>query len=172
MDAIKGQFDSDRYYQLHHTCTTINANNDTMERRYGSLIVKRFNYMVGSTSSDTILHLTGLQDSLKYELGYVQHCFKKDFKFPNNLVLEKEHKTEGSLYDHNKLELELQRIKRRYDEWKIMSRDKKIDRDRKDKQRQIDARILEESAWETVCPRFKPHGLALVTGPGPVELMQ
>jgi hypothetical protein len=26
-DAIKGQFDSDRYYQLHHTCTTINSKN-------------------------------------------------------------------------------------------------------------------------------------------------
>jgi hypothetical protein len=26
-DAIKGQFDSDQYYQLHHTCTTINAKN-------------------------------------------------------------------------------------------------------------------------------------------------
>jgi hypothetical protein len=36
-------------------------------------------------------------------------------------VFEKEHKMEGSLYDHNKLELESQRIKRHYDEWKIMS---------------------------------------------------
>jgi hypothetical protein len=71
---------------------------------------------VGSTSSDTILHLTGLQDSPIDEFGYVQHSFKKYFKFPNNLVLKKEHKTEGSLYDHNKLELEHQRIKRHYDE--------------------------------------------------------
>jgi hypothetical protein len=31
-DAIEGQFDSDRYYQLHHTCTTINAKNGRMER--------------------------------------------------------------------------------------------------------------------------------------------
>jgi hypothetical protein len=72
--------------------------------------------MVGSTSSDTILHLIGLQDSPIDEFGYVQHCFMKDFKCPNNLVLEKEHKTEGSLYDHNKLDLERQRIKRHYDE--------------------------------------------------------
>jgi hypothetical protein len=128
-----------------------------MERRYCSLFVKTFHYLVGSTSSDTILHLTGLQDSPIDELGYVQHCFKKYFKFPNNLVLEKEHKAEGNIYDHNKLELELQRIKRHYDEWKSISWDKKIDRDRKDKQRQIDAGILEESAWEIVCPRFKPN---------------
>jgi hypothetical protein len=72
--------------------------------------VKTFHYLVGSTSSDAILHLTGFQDSPIDEFGYVQHFFKKDFKFPNNLVLEKEHKTEGSLYDHNKLELERQRI--------------------------------------------------------------
>jgi hypothetical protein len=91
-DAIKVQFDSDRYYQLHHTCTTINAKNGRMERRYGSLFVKTFHYLVGSTSSDTILHLTGLQDSPIDEFGYVQHSFKKDFKFPSNLVLEKEHK--------------------------------------------------------------------------------
>jgi hypothetical protein len=71
--------------------------------------------------------------------------------------LEKEHKTEGSLYDHNKLELERQRIKRHYGEWKSMSWDKKIDRDRKDKQRRIDAGISEESTWETFCPRFKPN---------------
>jgi hypothetical protein len=96
-DAIEGQFDSDRYYQLHHTCTTINANNGRMERRYGSLFVKIFHYLVGSTSSDTILHLTGLQDSPIDEFGYVQHSFKKDFKFPNKLVLKKEHTTEGSL---------------------------------------------------------------------------
>jgi hypothetical protein len=108
--------------------------------------VKTFHYSVGSTSSDTILHLTGLQDSLIDEFGYVQHSFKKYVKFPNNLVLEKEHKTEGSLYEHNKLELERQRIKRHYDEWKILSWDRKIDCDRKDKQRQIEAGILEESA--------------------------
>jgi hypothetical protein len=115
-DAVKGQFDSDRYYQLHHTCTTINANNGSMEIRYGSLFVKTFHYLMVSTSSDTILHLTGLQDSPIDEFGYVQHSFKKYLKFPNNLVLEKEHTTEGSLYDHNKLELERQRIKRHYDE--------------------------------------------------------
>jgi hypothetical protein len=104
-DAIEGQFTGDRYYQLHHTCTPINAKNGRMGRRYVSLFVKTFHYLVGSTSSDTILHLTGLQDSPIDEFGYVQHSFKKDFKFPNNLVLEKEHKTEGRLYDHNKLEL-------------------------------------------------------------------
>jgi hypothetical protein len=106
---------------------------------------------VGSTSSDTILHLTGLQDSPIDEFAYVQHSFKK-IKFPNNLVLEKEDKAEGSLYDHNKLELEHQRIKRHNDEWKSLSWDRKIDRDRKDNQRQIEAGISEESAWETVCP--------------------
>jgi hypothetical protein len=111
---------------------------------------------VGSTSSDTILHLTGLQNYPIDELGYVQHSFKKDSRFPDNLVLEKEHKTEGSLYDHNKLELERQPIKHRYDEWKSMYWDRKIERDRKDNQRQIDAGILEESAWETVCPRIEP----------------
>jgi hypothetical protein len=129
-DAIKGKFDSDRYYQLQH---------GRMERRYGTLFVTTFHYPVGSTYLDTILHLTGLQDSPIDEFGYVQHSFKKDSKFPNNLVLEKEHKTEGSLYDHNKLELERQRIKRHYDEWKRMSWDRKIDRDRKYKQRRIDA---------------------------------
>jgi hypothetical protein len=72
-------------------------------------------------------------------------------------VLKKEHKTEGSLYDHNNIELERQRIKCHYDEWKSISWDRKIDRDIKDKQRQIEARISEESAWETVCPRCKPN---------------
>jgi hypothetical protein len=156
-NAIKGQFDSVRNYQLHHTCTTINAKNGRMERRYGSLFVKTFHYLVGSTSSDTILRLTGLQDFPIDEFGYVQHSFKKDFKFPNNLVLEKEHNMEGSLYDHNKLELERHCIKRHYDEWKNMSWDRKKDRDRKDKQRRIDAGISEESAWETFCPRFQPN---------------
>jgi hypothetical protein len=154
-DAIKGHFDSDQYYQLHHTCTTINSKNGRMERQYVSLFVKTFHYLVGSTSSDTILHLTGMQDSPINEFGYVHHSFKKDFKFPNNLVLEKEHRTEGSLYNHNKLELELQRIKRHYEKWKIMSWDRKIDGDRKDKQRRINAGISEESVWETVFPRFQ-----------------
>jgi hypothetical protein len=111
---------------------------------------------MGSTSLDTILHLTGLQDSPIDEFGCVQHSFKKDFKFPNNLVLEKEHKTEGSLYDHKKLEIESQRINHHYDEKKSMLWDRKIDRDRKDKQRRIEAGILEESAWETIFPRFEP----------------
>jgi hypothetical protein len=53
-----------------------------------------------------------LQDSPIDEFGYVQHSYKKYFKFPNNLVLEKEHKTDGSINDHSKLELERQRIKR------------------------------------------------------------
>jgi hypothetical protein len=91
------------------------------------------------------------------EFGYVQHSFKKDFKFPNKLVFEKEHKTEDSLYDHNKLELESQHIKRHYDERKSRSWDRKIDRERKDSQRRIEAGISEESAWEIVCPRFEPN---------------
>jgi hypothetical protein len=90
------------------------------------------------------------------EFGYVQHSCKKYFKFPNNLVLEKEHKTEGNLYDHNKLELENQRIKRHYDEWKSISWNRRIDLNIKDKQRRIEAEISEELAWETVCPRFEP----------------
>jgi hypothetical protein len=48
------------------------------------------------------------------EFGYDQHSFKKEFKFPKNLVLEKEHKTESTMYDHTKLDLELQRIKLHY----------------------------------------------------------
>jgi hypothetical protein len=38
---------------------------------------------------------------------------------------------------------------------KIMSLDRKIDRDIKYKQRRIKAGISEESALETVCPRFE-----------------
>jgi hypothetical protein len=72
-------------------------------------------------------------------------------------VLEKEHKTEGSLYDHNKLEIGCQRIKRHYDECKSMPWDSKIDRDRKDKQRRIYAGTLEESVWETLFPRFQQN---------------
>jgi hypothetical protein len=72
-------------------------------------------------------------------------------------VLEKEHKTEGSLYDHNKLELEHQCTKRHYDEWKSMLWERKIDHDRKDKQRITEAGIPEESAWVTVCPCFEPN---------------
>jgi hypothetical protein len=98
-----------------------------------------------------------LQDYPIDEFGYVQHSFKKYLKFPNNLVLENEHTTEGSLYDHSTLEFERHRIKRQYDEWKNMPWDRKIDQDRKDKQRRIDAGISEESAWETVCPRFQPN---------------
>jgi hypothetical protein len=82
-----------------------------MERRYDSLFVKTFNYLVGSTSPNITLHLTGIQQSPMDEFGYVQHSFKKEFKFPNNLVLEKEHNTESSMYEHNKLELERQRVK-------------------------------------------------------------
>jgi hypothetical protein len=44
-----------------------------MDRRYGSLFVKAFNYIVGSTSPNTILHLTGLQQLPTDEVGYVQH---------------------------------------------------------------------------------------------------
>jgi hypothetical protein len=76
-DSIKGKFDSDRYYQLHHTCTTINAKNGRMERRYGSLFVKKIHYLVGSTSSDTILHLTGLQILLSMSSGtFIIHLRK------------------------------------------------------------------------------------------------
>jgi hypothetical protein len=114
IDTIEGQFHSDRYYQLRNTCTTINTNNGRMERQYCSLFAKIFNYLVGSTPPDTILHLTGIHQSPMYEFGYVQHSLKKEFKSPNNLVLKKEHKTESSLYDHNMLELERQRIKRQY----------------------------------------------------------
>jgi hypothetical protein len=91
------------------------------------------------------------------EFGYVQLSFKKEFKSPNNLVLEKERKTESSLYDDNKLELERQRVKRHYSEWKSKTWDKKKDRNRKDKQRISKAGISEESAWETLCPRFEPN---------------
>jgi hypothetical protein len=83
--------------------------------------------------------------------------FSIHLKFPNNLVLKKEHKTEGSLYDHSRLEIECQRIKRHYNEWKSLSWDRKIDRDGKDNQRQIEAGISEELAWETVCNRFEPN---------------
>jgi hypothetical protein len=128
-----------------------------VERRYGSLFVKTFNYLVGSTSPDTILHLTGIQKSPIDEFGYVQHSLKQEFKFHNNLVLEKEHKTESSRYDHNRLELERQCIKRRYNKWKSTAWDTKMDQDRKDKQRRIQARISNESAWEIVCPHFEPN---------------
>jgi hypothetical protein len=68
---------------------TVKANNGRMERRYGSLFVKPFNYLVGSTSSDTILHLPCLQQLPTYEFGYVQHYFKEDFRFPYNFELKK-----------------------------------------------------------------------------------
>jgi hypothetical protein len=38
-----------------------------------------------------------------------------------------------------------------------MTWDKKIDRDRTDKQRRIKAGISEELAWEAVCPHFEPN---------------
>ena len=77
-NAIEGRLNNDRYYQLPHNCTTTNVNNGRMEKRYGSLFVKTFNYLVGTTSSDTILHLTGIQESPVDEFGYVQHSFKKN----------------------------------------------------------------------------------------------
>jgi hypothetical protein len=113
-NAIEGQFESDRYYQLHNTCTTVNANNGRMEQRYGILFVKTFNYLVGSTSPKTVLHLTGLQHLLTDEYGCAQHSFKDEFIFPVNLELEKEYVTESSIYDHKKMEIERQRIKRKY----------------------------------------------------------
>jgi hypothetical protein len=61
------------------------------------------------------------------EFGYVQHSFKKEFKFPNNLVLEKEYKTESSRYDHNKLKVERHRITRQYNEWKSLTWHTKMD---------------------------------------------
>jgi hypothetical protein len=104
-NAMEGYFESDRYYQLHNTCTTVNDNNGRMERRYGRLFLKTFNYLVGSTSLDTILHLAGPQQLPTDEYGYVQHSFKDELRFPVNLELEKEYVTEISIYDHNKLEL-------------------------------------------------------------------
>jgi hypothetical protein len=86
--AVEGQFDSDKYYQLHNSCTTVNANNGWMDRWYGSLFLITLNYLVGSTSPDTILHLTRLQQLPTVEFGYVQHSFKEDFRFPDNLELE------------------------------------------------------------------------------------
>jgi hypothetical protein len=48
-----------------------------MERRHGSLFDKKFNYLFGSISPETILHLTGIQQSPIHKFGYVQHSFKK-----------------------------------------------------------------------------------------------
>jgi hypothetical protein len=97
-----------------------------MERRYGGLFVKTFNYCFGSTSPNIILHLTGIQQLPTDECGYVQHALKYDMMFPDNLELEKEYVTDSSIYDHNKLELERQQIKYKYkyDEWKSMSWEK------------------------------------------------
>jgi hypothetical protein len=64
-----------------------------MERRYRSLFVKTFNYLVVSTSPSTILHLTGLQQLTTDEYGYVKHSFKDELIFPFNLELEKEYVT-------------------------------------------------------------------------------
>jgi hypothetical protein len=67
--------------------------------------MRTFNYLVGSTSPNTVLHLTGLQQLPTNEYGYVQHSFKEEFRFPVNLELEKEYVAESSIYDHNKLAL-------------------------------------------------------------------
>jgi hypothetical protein len=131
----EGQFDSNIHYQLHNSCTTVNANTGRMESRYGSLFVKTFNYPVGYTLPATILHLTGFQQLPTDEFGYMQHSFKEDFRFSESLELVKEYVTESSLYDHNKLELEHHKIKRKYNEWKSMSWDKKMDLNRRYKQR-------------------------------------
>jgi hypothetical protein len=88
-DAIEVQFDSDQYYQFHNTCTTINAKNGRMEIQYGSLFVRTFNYLVGSTSPGTIIHLTGIHQSYMDEFGYAQHSFKKEFKFPKTWCWKK-----------------------------------------------------------------------------------
>jgi hypothetical protein len=58
-DTIEGQFYSDKYYELHHTCTTINAKNGRMERRYGSLFVKNIPLFGG-------LHLFGHNPTFKW----------------------------------------------------------------------------------------------------------
>jgi hypothetical protein len=68
----------------------------------------------------------------------VQHLFKEEFRFPVNLEWEKEYVTEISIYHHNKLELERQIIKRKYNEWTKMSWDKKTDLDRRANQIIID----------------------------------
>jgi hypothetical protein len=81
--------------------------------------------------------LTGLQQLPIDEYGYVQHSFKEEFRFPVNWELEKEYVTESSIYGHKKLELERQRIKRKYNEWTKMSWDKKMDLDRRAKQNRI-----------------------------------
>jgi hypothetical protein len=57
--------------------------------------------------------LAGLQQLPTDEYGYGKYPFKKEFRFPVNLELEKEYVTESSIYDHNKLELKRQRIKRK-----------------------------------------------------------
>jgi hypothetical protein len=156
-NAIEGQFDSDIYYQLHNSCTTVNANSGRMKIHYGSLFVNTFNYLVGYTSPNTILHLTGLQQLPTDEFGHVQHPLKDELRSPDNLKLEKEHVTESSLYDHNKLELKRQRIKRKYNKWKNTSWDKNMDLDRREKQRIIQAGISDELVWTTGCPKFQPN---------------
>jgi hypothetical protein len=118
-NAVEGQFDGDLYFQLHNSCTTVNANNGRRERWYGSLFVKTFNYLVGSTSPGTILHVAGLQHLPTDEFIYWQHLFKENLRFPNNLELEKEYASESSIYDHNTLEPECQRIKRKYDTYGV-----------------------------------------------------
>jgi hypothetical protein len=156
-DAIISQVKNWITYQLHNTCTTFNANNGRIKRRYGTLFVKRFNYLVGLTSPNTILYLTGLQQLPTYEYGYVQHSFKDDFRFPVNLELDKEYVTESSIYNHNKLELELQRIKRKYNEWTKMSWDKKMDLDGRAKQSRIANGVSDASIWESSCPHIQPN---------------
>jgi hypothetical protein len=94
--AVEAQFDSDMYYQLHNSCTTVNVDIGRMERQYGSIFVKTFNYLVGSPSPNTILQLIGLQQLPTDKFWHVQHSFKVDFRFHDNLELEKEYVTEVS----------------------------------------------------------------------------
>jgi hypothetical protein len=62
-DAIEGQFDSDRYYQLHSTCTKINAKNGRIERQYGNLVGKTFLYSVHIAGQNPAFNrFTGITD--------------------------------------------------------------------------------------------------------------
>jgi hypothetical protein len=56
-------------YLLHSTPTLAGRT----ERRYGSLFVKPFNYLVGYTSPDAILYLTEPQHLLTDQFGHVKH---------------------------------------------------------------------------------------------------
>jgi hypothetical protein len=69
-------------------------------------LCETFNYLVGSRSPNTILHLIGLQQLPTDEFGYMHHSFKEDMRFPDSFELEKEDVNESSIYYHNKLDIE------------------------------------------------------------------